>query len=294
MPPSTAAAAAFTSGEVVVAEVSASLTEPAGLVLGPALLLPLRTPEQVLGVLALIRVPGAPAFERDAVELAEAFAAQAAVTLVLAEARQQRERLAVYEDRDRIARDLHDLVIQRLFATGMLLQGVARIGGTSDAVQDRVNRAVDDLDATIKEIRQTIFALHEPVDGPTTGLRGRVLRETAQAAAVLGFSPAVRFAGAIDAMVPDEVGEHLLAALREALSNAARHSQAARIEVLLALDGSRVVMTVTDDGVGIDEGGRRSGLINLVARAQELGGDSTTTRVGETGGTRVSWWAPIK
>ena len=292
--PSTAAAAAFTSGEVVVAEVSASLTEPAGLVLGPALLLPLRTPEQVLGVLALIRVPGAPAFERDAVELAEAFAAQAAVTLVLAEARQQRERLAVYEDRDRIARDLHDLVIQRLFATGMLLQGVARIGGTSDAVQDRVNRAVDDLDATIKEIRQTIFALHEPVDGPTTGLRGRVLRETAQAAAVLGFSPAVRFAGAIDAMVPDEVGEHLLAALREALSNAARHSQAARIEVLLALDGSRVVMTVTDDGVGIDEGGRRSGLINLVARAQELGGDSTTTRVGETGGTRVSWWAPIK
>ncbi len=294
VPPSTAAAAAFTSGEVVVAEVSASLTEPAGLVLGPALLLPLRTPEQVLGVLALIRVPGAPAFERDAVELAEAFAAQAAVTLVLAEARQQRERLAVYEDRDRIARDLHDLVIQRLFATGMLLQGVARIGGTSDAVQDRVNRAVDDLDATIKEIRQTIFALHEPVDGPTTGLRGRVLRETAQAAAVLGFSPAVRFAGAIDAMVPDEVGEHLLAALREALSNAARHSQAARIEVLLALDGSRVVMTVTDDGVGIDEGGRRSGLINLVARAQELGGDSTTTRVGETGGTRVSWWAPIK
>ncbi len=292
--PSTAAAAAFTSGEVVVAEVSASLTEPAGLVLGPALLLPLRTPEQVLGVLALIRVPGAPAFERDAVELAEAFAAQAAVTLVLAEARQQHERLAVYEDRDRIARDLHDLVIQRLFATGMLLQGVARIGGTSDAVQDRVNRAVDDLDATIKEIRQTIFALHEPVDGPTTGLRGRVLRETAQAAAVLGFSPAVRFAGAIDAMVPDEVGEHLLAALREALSNAARHSQAARIEVLLALDGSRVVMTVTDDGVGIDEGGRRSGLINLVARAQELGGDSTTTRVGETGGTRVSWWAPIK
>ena len=294
VPPSTAAAAAFTSGEVVVAEVSASLTEPAGLVLGPALLLPLRTPEQVLGVLALIRVPGAPAFERDAVELAEAFAAQAAVTLVLAEARQQRERLAVYEDRDRIARDLHDLVIQRLFVTGMLLQGVARIGGTSDAVQDRVNRAVDDLDATIKEIRQTIFALHEPVDGPTTGLRGRVLRETAQAAAVLGFSPAVRFAGAIDAMVPDEVGEHLLAALREALSNAARHSQAARIEVLLALDGSRVVMTVTDDGVGIDEGGRRSGLINLVARAQELGGDSTTTRVGETGGTRVSWWAPIK
>jgi len=119
-------------------------------------------------------------------------------------------------------------------------------------------------------------------------------RETAQSAAVLGFSPAVRFAGAVDALVPDLVGDQMLAALREALSNAARHSNANRIEVLVAMDGDRVVMTVTDDGVGIEAGGRRSGLSNLLARAQELGGDSTFARVGDQGGTRVTWWAPVR
>jgi signal transduction histidine kinase len=294
VPATSLAAQAFATGEVVVAAESSWPTDTSGRKLGAALMLPLRTPDRVLGVLALLRSPGAPPFAKDAVELAEAFAAQAAVTLVLAEARQQRERLAVYEDRDRIARDLHDLVIQRLFATGMLLQGVARLDDTSEGVQERVNRAVDDLDATIKEIRQTIFALHEPVEGPASGLRGRVLRETAQAAAVLGFSPAVRFSGAVDALVPDAVGEQLLAALREALSNAARHSQANRIEVLVAIDGDRVVMTVTDDGIGIGAGGRRSGLNNLVSRAQALGGDSATERVAESGGTRVGWWAPVR
>lgn len=281
------AAAAFATGEVVVG------ADPGHAGGGPTLNLPLRTPERVLGVLTLTRPLRSPEFANDAVELAEAFAAQAAVTLVLAEARAQRERLAVYEDRDRIARDLHDLVIQRLFATGMLLQGVARIEGSPEGVADRVARAVDDLDATIKEIRQTIFALHEPVEGPTSGLRGRVLRETAQSASMLGFAPAVRFSGAVDAFVPDDVADHLLAALREALANAARHSGADRVEVQVAIDGERVVLTVTDDGVGIEPSGRRSGLSNLVARAQQLGGDAETARVAAAGGTRVTWWAPI-
>lgn len=110
-------------------------------------------------------------------------------------------RLAVYEDRDRIARDLHDLVIQRLFATGMQLQGALRTPGLDDSVRDRMSKAVDEMDETIREIRQTIFALHEPTVGPSTGLRGRILRETEQAASLLGFELSVTFTGVIDSAV---------------------------------------------------------------------------------------------
>ena len=263
-------------------------------VFGPGLVLPLRTPSRVLGTLALLRAEGGVPFDREAQELSEAFATQAAVTMVLAEARHEHERLVIYEDRDRIARDLHDLVIQRLFATGMSLQGVARIPGAPDAVAERVGRAVDDLDATIKEIRQTIFALHEPVDGPATGVRGRVLKEAARAASLIGASPAVRFAGAIDTMVPERVGEHLIAALREALSNTARHARAGQVDVLVALEDEDVVLTVSDDGIGIREGGRRSGLTNLRVRAEALGGSCTVARAGDSGGTLLVWRAPVR
>jgi signal transduction histidine kinase len=237
---------------------------------------------------------GAGAVPRDIVELAEAFAAQAAVTLVLAEARHEQGRLAVYEDRDRIARDLHDLVIQRLFATGMQLQGAMRTPGLDDGVRERMSRAVDEMDETIREIRQTIFALHEPSSGPSTGLRGRILRETAQAAALLGFEPAVRFTGVIDAMVADTTADHLIAALREALTNAARHAQAGRVEVVVEVIGSEVMLVVTDDGVGVpfDGSGRRSGVANLNARAMGLGGSCSLERVSDNGGTRLIWRVP--
>ncbi len=162
---------------------------------GPAVVIPLITSDHVLGILMLLWGEPAARVPADALELAGSFASQAAVTLVLAKARREHERLAVYEDRDRIARDLHDLVIQRLFATGMMLQGTSRIPDVPDAAADRVSRAVDELDETIKEIRQTIFALHEPVEGPTSSARGRVLRETSQSATLLGFEPAVRFVG---------------------------------------------------------------------------------------------------
>ena len=188
-------------------------------------------------------------------DLAGSFGSQAAVTLVLAQARREHERLAVYEDRDRIARDLHDLVIQRLFATGMMLQGTTRIDDVPEAAAERVSRAVDELDETIKEIRQTIFALHEPVEGPTSSARGRVLRETSQSAALLGFEPAVRFAGPVDSMLTSEAADQLVAALREALTNAAKHADAKRVEVIVQIDSGNVVLVVTDDGVGIDADG---------------------------------------
>ena len=262
---------------------------------GPAIVTPLSTADRVLGVLALLWADDHSHVPRDVLDLAGSFGSQAAVTLVLAEARREHERLAVYEDRDRIARDLHDLVIQRLFATGMMLQGTTRIDGVPDAAADRVSRAVDELDETIKEIRQTIFALHEPVEGPTSSARGRVLRETSQSAALLGFEPSVRFAGPVDSMLTTEAADHLVAALREALTNAAKHADAHRVEVIVQIDQGDVVLVVTDDGIGIDEDGpgRRSGVANIASRAQDLGGSCRLERVSGAGGTRLTWCVPI-
>ncbi len=263
--------------------------------LGPALVIPLSTADRNLGVLVLICVDDHVHIPADLVDLAGSFGSQAAVTLVLAEARRERERLAVYEDRDRIARDLHDLVIQRLFATGMLLQGTTRIDAVPHAAAERVSRAVDELDETIKEIRQTIFALHEPVDGPTSSARGRVLREISQSAALLGFEPSVRFAGPVDSMLDAEVIEHLIAALREALANASKHADAQRVEVIVQIEGGDVVLVVTDDGVGIDDehSGRRSGVANIGSRAHDLGGGCRLERVSAEGGTRLTWRVPF-
>lgn len=232
--------------------------------------------------------------------LATQFASQAALALMMADAQRDRERLAVYEDRDRIARDLHDLVIQRLFATGMMLESAQR-RSIVPAVREGVGKAVDELDVTIQEIRTAIFALQQgPAEAPS-GLRTRVLREINMAAVPLGFKPAHRFLGAIDSTVGDLTGKNLIAALREALSNAFRHAEATRIEVVVDAgvtlpDGSAGVrLEVADDGIGIPAGGRRSGLRNLARRAESLGGASWCgPGVGEDGrGTTVVWEAPL-
>ncbi|MEU9588234.1 GAF domain-containing sensor histidine kinase [Streptomyces sp. NPDC048219] len=265
---------------------------------GPIMLLPLRNDGRVLGSLVMPRARGGPAYTRAERVLGGQFAAQAALALMMADAQRDRERLAVFEDRDRIARDLHDLVIQRLFATGMLLES-ARRGPLVPEVRDGVGRAVDELDVTIQEIRSAIFALRQPPEAPA-GLRARVLREITMAAVPLGFTPSHRFAGPVDGAVGDLTGKNLIAALREALSNAFRHARATRIDVVVdaevTLPDGRpgVRLTVADDGVGIPEGGRRSGLRNLRRRAETLGGVS---RVGpgigvDGGGTTVLWEAP--
>lgn len=268
-------------------------SDPADVWPGAALSLHLRTPDRALGLLLLGWVDPGGGLDPQERELAESFASQASVTIALAESRREQERLMVYEDRDRIARDLHDLVIQRLFATGMQLQGTTRLAGVPDAVAERVARAVDDLDETIREIRQTIFALHEPIDSDAAGVRGRVLREAEQSAALLGFAPSVRFIGPVDSLVTTETGEHLIAVLREALANAAKHARAQRVDVLLEASSARVLLVVSDDGVGLDEPVRRSGLANLAARAADLGGSATFERVSTDGGTRVTWHVPV-
>ncbi|MFF4432977.1 GAF domain-containing protein [Streptomyces sp. NPDC001513] len=218
---------------------------------GPSMMLPLQSGGQLIGTLALPRARGGPPY--DAVDrlLASQFASQAALALVLADAQHDREQLAVYEDRDRIARDLHDLVVQRLFATEMMLESTRRRAANApsgDTVGDELSRAVDELDSTIQEVRTAIFALQQPpTDAPTT-FRGRILRETGGAAVLLGFQPSVHFAGAVDALLPDPVAGDLLAALRTALAAAHRRSGVTSIEVRVDATPSRVRLTVADDG----------------------------------------------
>ncbi|MER6212566.1 GAF domain-containing sensor histidine kinase [Streptomyces sp. NPDC001272] len=267
---------------------------------GPCMMLPLHSGGRVLGALVTPRARGGRPFTEAERTLATQFASQAALALMMAEAQRDRERLAVLEDRDRIARDLHDLVIQRLFATGMMLEGAQRRSIVPE-VRDGVGKAVDELDVTIQEIRTAIFALQQgPAEVPS-GLRTRVLREINMAAVPLGFKPAHRFVGPVDVAVGELVGKNLIAALREALSNAFRHADASRIEVVvdstvsLADGRPGVRLEVADDGVGIPEGGRRSGLRNLRRRAESLGGSSWYgPGIGKDGGgTALVWEAPL-
>ncbi|MFE6102996.1 GAF domain-containing sensor histidine kinase [Streptomyces laurentii] len=302
IPPESPVVESLLEGEAVfLADASSDSRTTTPLVrYGPAMLLSLQSGGRVLGALAVPRVRGARQFTEAERTLAAQFASQAALALMMAEAQRDRERLAVYEDRDRIARDLHDLVIQRLFATGMMLESAQR-KSIVPAVREGVGKAVDELDVTIQEIRTAIFALQQgPAEAPS-GLRTRVLREVNMAAVPLGFKPAHRFLGAIDATVGELTGKNLIAALREALSNAFRHAEASRIEVVLDAtvtlpDGaSGVRLSVADDGIGIPSGGRRSGLRNLARRAESLGGASwCDPGIGEDGaGTTVVWQAPL-
>ena len=260
---------------------------------GPAMFVPLVSGGRSLGTLAIVNRRGRRPFTAEEFALLDSFAGQAALALELAGARREQERLAVLEDRDRIARDLHDLVIQRLFATGMMLQGASRTTQQPEVV-DRIERAVHELDATILEVRSTIFALHEG-RGEPTGLRGRVLRELGSSAHTLGFEPTLRFDGPIDSVVPDPVAEHVVAALREALSNVARHARATQVRVSLSVDDADVVLIVTDNGVGMTgASSRRSGLENLEQRAERLDGACFVESGPGEHGTRLVWRAPVR
>ncbi|AVH97641.1 MULTISPECIES: GAF domain-containing protein [Streptomyces] len=215
---------------------------------GPSMMLPLRSGGKLIGTLALPRRRGGPPYSAVDRLLASQFASQAALALVLADARQDRERLAVYEDRDRIARDLHDLVVQRLFATEMMLESTRRRSAEPSEENALLGRAVDELDSTIQEVRTAIFALQQPpADAPTT-FRGRVLRETGGAAALLGFQPSVHFSGAVDALVDEETEGRLLGVLRGALAAAHRRPGVGAITVgVTAVDGG-VRLRIEDDG----------------------------------------------
>jgi signal transduction histidine kinase len=257
---------------------------------GPALVVPLGAERAVRGVLSVANSPGKPGFGPAAQRLLETFAAQAAIALELAERRRDAERVVLLEDRDRIAKDLHDTVIQRLFATAMTLMSAIKITQKRD-VAVRVQRAVDDLDETIRQIRSTIFALQISPDDEQT-LRTRLHDVVDAAAESLGFAPAVRFEGLLDIVVDDATAENLIAVLQEALSNVTRHARATRVDVTLTA-GSELLLRVTDNGVGIGGSGRRSGLANMEARAKQLGG-AFDVRAADGGGTLLEWRVPLE
>lgn len=239
-------------GEPVFIEDSATdarMTTPVRSRFGPSMMLPLQSGGKLIGTLALPRRRGAAPYSAVDRLLASQFASQAALALVLADARHDRERLAVYEDRDRIARDLHDLVVQRLFATEMMLESTRRRAAGSSADDDALlGRAVDELDSTIQEVRTTIFALQQPPADAPTSFRGKVLRETGGAAVLLGFQPSVHFSGAVDTLVDEEEAGRILATLRGALAAAHRRSGTGAITVEVSVGDEGARLRVEDDG----------------------------------------------
>ncbi|MDI2125441.1 sensor histidine kinase [Yinghuangia seranimata] len=294
----TLAGKVYTSGETAVSDnlsedprVQESAVNDAYRGLGAAFMLPLGTSDHVRGVLQVIAHVGRPAFPEATVAMVTGFASHAALALEIAERRREAELLTTFQDRDRIARDLHDVAIQRLFATGMSLQGVTRMVDRPEAV-DLIMRNVDDLDETIRLIRSTIFSLKARERGKAAGLRSRVLQLADHAAEQLGFTPTLRLEGLLDTAVPEEMGDHILAVIREALSNVARHAHATRVEVSLEATPTEVGITVTDNGVGMPtERERSSGLANLAARAAELHGDFDVVPRDGGKGTVLSWRA---
>ncbi|MGY4894539.1 GAF domain-containing protein [Micromonospora aurantiaca (nom. illeg.)] len=270
-----------------VEDLAAAAPWPRPVIAGPAVVSPLAAADTLHGVLVIgYRPDHGPAADDDLALLAS-FAGQAALAMERARGQEERELLVVLEDRERIARDLHDVVIQRLFATGLQLQSGA-MNARPEAAK-RINQAVDDLDATIRDIRRTIFELRTPM---SAALRTEIREAIEVAAESLGYRPELELIGPIDSAVPDDLRPELTAVLREALSNAVRHAQADRVSVRVRVDSGHVEITVTDDGVGCDPEAARSGLVNLRERAERLGGEFSLRRA-EPRGTEVRWSVPL-
>ncbi|GAA0250502.1 GAF domain-containing protein [Saccharothrix mutabilis subsp. mutabilis] len=250
---------------------------------------PMRSEGDVVGVLMALRLKGRPAYSPDQVPTMASFADQASLALELAEKRRGAEELAVYSDRDRIARDLHDHVIQRLFAAGMGLQSTLRLLRGHPAEQ-RVRQTVAHLDDVVGEIRSSIFDLHLTTDEAATSPRRRLLDAATDAAP--GLTVTMKVSGALDTLVPAELVPDVEAVLREALSNAARHGRADQATVTLDATPDRLTAEVVDNGVGIDPRAARSGLRNLERRATALGGDLLAEPLPERG-TRLRWSVPL-
>ncbi|MGQ0841716.1 GAF domain-containing protein [Actinokineospora sp.] len=281
------AAAAFTRSSTTYDQL------PDGIkALGPAVIVPLSTGQQPLGVLIVAKNRGPAPFDDDDLRMVASYAGHAALAIEFAHAQQGRQRLVLLEERDRIARDLHDLVIQRLFAIGLGLQGTIRT--MEPAGGARLGEFVAEIDQTIREIRRSIFSLQQPANGPYS-LRGEILRAISDATASLGYEPTVRLEGPLDSVVPPEVQLDLIATLRESLSNVVRHADAGSVQVTVSVDrrATALGLLVRDDGIGLPTGiTQRSGLANMAQRAQRWHGwchiDSPAA-----GGTRVDWEVPL-
>jgi signal transduction histidine kinase len=257
-------------------------------VMGPVIIVPLRAGDDVVGTLALGWTPDhADLFHEVDARLPASFAEQAALALQVLRSHQSEQRLAVFEDRDRIGRDLHDLVIQRLFAVGLSLQSVSRITDVPQ-VSQRIETAVDDLDATIKDIRRAIFALGSPEGA--ADLQTELTLMVDRAAATMKFRPSLKLEGPLRTLVSEDTAPHLLAVLGEALSNAARHANATNVDISVYA-GDKLRLIVSDNGTGFAADVQESGLRNIRERAEKLGG--TCTVESSPRGTSIAWSVPL-
>lgn len=259
------------------------------LALGPVIAVPLTGERRSRGAVLLGRRRGRHPFTDSDLQMAETFASQAALALELADARADQLRLNVLEDRDRIARDLHDHVIQRLFAIGLGVQSMA--AGPGRDLPDRLNQTVLELDETIRQIRSSIFALRES-RVTARSVRDAALALVTELEPVLGLSPEVYFDGPLSTLVDERLVDDVEAVLREALSNVAKHAQARAVTVVVSVTEGRLVLQVLDDGIGIEESSTHSGLANLRTRAEQRGGDLDVDNRDE-GGLRLAWTIPL-
>lgn len=252
---------------------------------------PVRVRGEVFGNLYLCGKQGGGQFTEEDEELVVGLAAAAGVAVENARLHARVSDLLLLEDRERIARDLHDTVIQRLFAAGLSLQGTAaRIDDPE--VADRLARTVDDLDETVRHIRTTIFELQRQ-RLPGRSVRREVLDLVAEAGDALGFDPIVRFDGPIDSLLDGDVADHLLATTQESLSNVVRHARSPSLEINVAVTGDELLLVVRDQGVGMpDDPELGMGLVNLRSRAEDLGGRFELESV-VGGGTRLEWSVPL-
>jgi signal transduction histidine kinase len=253
---------------------------------------PIRMRGAVYGNLYLTDKVGSEEFTDLDVDVVETLAVAAGIAVANSQLRMRVSELSVAEDRDRIARDLHDTVIQRLYGIGLSLQGTIR-NVEDERSRARIQESLDELDITIRQIRTSIFELETP-GLPGQGFRALVLALARESGSALDFEPEVRFVGALDNEVRDDVAGHALAVLREALSNVARHAAARRVEIEVALENGELHVVVSDDGAGFDveSVGTGKGLTNIGERAEALGGSSLVRRRTQ-GGTEVRWRVPI-
>jgi signal transduction histidine kinase len=251
---------------------------------------PVKVRDEVYGNLYLTDKIGWSEFTKDDIALVEALALAAGVAIENARLHQQVQVAAVYEDRDRLARDLHDHVIQRLFGVGLNLQGLAvrATGGILDGLQ----KQVIEVDEIISEVRATIYALG--MGGSSRGIRDDVIALVGELRDTVGFELEVSFDGAVNTAISETMAEHLMATIREAVTNIERHAEATKATIVLSANDGHCQLRVTDDGRGMDGQGREGGLglTNLRRRAEKLNGRFEVTGA-PTGGTVLTWRVPI-
>ena len=247
---------------------------------------PIRVHGEKYGQIYLTEKRNGQSFSDEDERLTRSLATAASVAIDNARSHELRGNLALIGDRERIARDLHDLVIQRLFATGMSLQGLIRKERLSGEVADRIESAISELDKTIKQIRQTIFALQDSdLHG---GFRRRVVAEYEAVRGLLDYQPELVFEGAVDSSVPERIAGHAVAVVRELMSNVAKHAQATWAQVTVAVRGDELSVTVIDNGIGFTEPRHRRGLANVARRADSHSGLFTIESIAPKG-TRARW-----